>query len=74
MKKCPGCKKIKKIEYFHNRKINKDKLSYYCKDCSNKKRMDHNNTEKGFLLNSYSSMRKRTISGRFKNSPKHIKQ
>jgi hypothetical protein len=74
MKKCPGCKKIKEIKDFHNRKITKDRLSYYCKECARGKRNDHNNTEKGFLLNSYSSMKKKTISGRFKNSPEHIKQ
>jgi len=67
MKICAKCKETKKLELFNKRKSNKDGRYSYCKVCSTKEDTDYKRTEKGLVLQIYTSQR---ASSRRRKHPK----
>ena len=74
MKQCCSCKEFKSLDNFGYNNNSKDKFEYACKKCTNNRvriwiknnkekkiKIDHiyNNTEKGFLVNLFNSIKKR---------------
>ena len=53
MKKCTKCKKNKKESNFHKRKVAKDGLSSWCKDCKNKDTRMFKRTKEGLICEIY---------------------
>jgi len=74
MKKCNSCNEIKDIKEFKKHTSTKDRLSNFCRECTNKKQREYRSeigdfctwkyekTESGFVMRMYRNMKSR-ISG-----------
>ena len=70
IKRCPKCNlETTEIEkYFYKHKRSKDGFKYICKKCQIKSNNIYLNTEHGFMMNLYNSVKKKVNGKRYKHS------
>ena len=74
MKICTTCNQQKEFKQFRKLKNSFDGYEYACKPCRDIQCRNWDSTEKGYIRNLYSNMKKRTVSGVHKNASEEIKK
>ena len=75
IKRCFRCNfETTEIEkYFYKHKVSKDGFKYMCKKCQEKSNNAYLNTEHGFMMNLYNSIKKKVNGRRYKHSSEEQK-